>query len=225
MPTPCVCAPQIASKIRPAIEAFTLKSPCILEIPSKAPHHVETGHSHAEASADPASRTPRQRQLRAALSLGQAVDAPAWPGAPAWLSPHRRCDRNPAPNRDPDLTPHLTGAPVRLGAGRHPQAHQAAAGHPRLIWVGWRRGRWLALRAGGAVRPSGGVCASRFIAPRDGARARAGVLWSAHHLRGTPLFVFICLSSVARVHCVKCEKVIKTSNCTTNFIWLCVTCV
>ena len=96
MPTPCVCAPQIASKIRPAIEAFTLKSPCILEIPSKAPRHVDTGHSHAEASADAAYRTPRQRQLRAAFSLGQPVDVPARPGAPAWLSPHGRCDRTPS---------------------------------------------------------------------------------------------------------------------------------
>ena len=107
MPTPCVCAPQIASKIRPAIEAFTLKSPCILEIPSKAPQHVETGHSHAEASADAASRTPRQRQrqLRAAFSLGQPVDVPARPGAPAWLSPHGSLDRNPAPDRELIPTP------------------------------------------------------------------------------------------------------------------------
>ena len=129
MPTPCVCAPQIASKIRPAIEAFTLKSPCILEIPSKAPRHVDTGHSHAEASADAAYRTPRQRQLRAAFSLGQPVDVPARPGAPAWLSPHGRCDRTPAPDRDPDLTPH-THRSTRTTRSRTP-----STGAPSSCWA------------------------------------------------------------------------------------------
>ena len=64
VPTPCVCAPQIAGKIRPVIEAYTLKSPCILEIPSKAHHDVDTWHTAAFSSWRPP----------ASAILGQSVD-------------------------------------------------------------------------------------------------------------------------------------------------------
>jgi len=77
-----------------------------------------------------------------------------------------------------------------------------------VIWVGGRRGRWLALRAGGAVRQSGGGCASHYCAAPARRRGRA---YSAHlHLRATLVFISVsALSSVARVYCVKCEKVIN----------------
>ena len=85
VPTPCVCAPQIAGKIRPVIEAYTLKSPCILEIPSKAHHYVTRDtHSCPEASADSASSTPRQRQIKlgTASSPGQPWSASVSFGQP-----------------------------------------------------------------------------------------------------------------------------------------------
>jgi hypothetical protein len=85
VPTPCVCAPQIAGKIRPVIEAYTLKSPCILEIPSKAHHYVTRDtHSRPEASADSASSTPRQRQIKlgTASSPGQPWSASVSFGQP-----------------------------------------------------------------------------------------------------------------------------------------------
>jgi len=115
VPTPCVCAPQIAGKIRPVIEAYTLKSPCILEIPSKAHHYVTRDtHSCPEASADSASSTPRQRQIKlgtasspgqpwsASVSFGQLRSASASLGQPR---PIGRCVQPGRPYLTPALTP------------------------------------------------------------------------------------------------------------------------
>ena len=202
VPTPCVCAPQIAGKIRPVIEAYTLKSPCILEIPSKAHHYVTRDtHSRPEASADwpparPASARSSSGRPPAPASLGQLRSASVSLGQPRPASANR-CSAWPA-LPDTSLNPNHTGAPVRLGAGRHPQAHEAPAGHPRVrrsglavVWVG---GRWGRSQVAGLWR--------KRVLPVTALLRRGGVLCAS--LPSHPciyLFPGTCVSTVLLYSC------------------------